>query len=119
VTETGYPADPAYQTDPGYRNGPISQARWMTTVIPATLQAGAPIVFVTERDALTGRFAAEGILQSTDPLTADPQYTRRPSHYAIQALIQHERRAIPHPQRHRRSCISARSCGRAPRGWGQ
>jgi hypothetical protein len=31
VTETGYPADPAYQTEPGYQDGPSSQAKWMTT----------------------------------------------------------------------------------------
>jgi hypothetical protein len=88
VTETGYPADRAWQTDHGYRDGAASQARWMTTIIPAMLRAGAAMVFVTERDSLTGRYATEGILQSTDPLTADPQYTRRPSYYAIRALIQ-------------------------------
>jgi hypothetical protein len=88
VTETGYPADPAWQTDPGYRDGPAAQARWLTAVIPAMIGAGAGTVFVTERDSLSGRFATEGILQSPDPLTADPQYTRRPSCYAVRALAQ-------------------------------
>ena len=87
VTETGYPADRAYQTDPGYRNGAKSQAKWMSDVIPAMLGAGATMVFVTERDSLTGRFASEGILQSADPLTADPQYKLRPSFYAVRALV--------------------------------
>jgi hypothetical protein len=87
VTETGYPADPAWQTDPGYQHGPVSQARWMATVIPAMLHTGAAMVFVTERDNLTGPYASEGILRSTDPLTANPQYTQRPSYYAIRALI--------------------------------
>ena len=86
VTETGYPADPVYQTDPGYRNGPASQAKWMSRVIPAMLGAGAAMVFVTERDSMSGRFASEGILQSADPLTADPQYGLRPSFYAVRAL---------------------------------
>ena len=86
VTETGYPADPAYQTDPGYRHGAASQAKWMTRVIPAMLNAGAAMVYVTERDSLTGRYASEGILQSSDPLTADQQYTVRPSFYAVRAL---------------------------------
>ena len=95
VTETGYPADLAYQTDPGYRNGATSQARWMTRVIPAMLSAGAAMVFVTERDSMTGRFASEGILQSADPLTTDPHYSLRPSFYAVQALA----RQLAHPQR--------------------
>ncbi|HEY6522378.1 MAG TPA: hypothetical protein VIY10_01345 [Solirubrobacteraceae bacterium] len=88
VTETGYPADPAWQTEPGYRDGPDSQARWLTTVIPAMLRAGAAMVFVTERDSLSGRYASEGVLQTPDPLPADPSYTPRPSYYAVRALIQ-------------------------------
>jgi hypothetical protein len=98
VTETGYPADPAYQTDPGYRTGAASQARWMSRVIPAMLGAGAAMVFVTERDSMTGRFASEGILQSADPLTADPQYELRPSFYAVRALV----RRLTHPRRQKR-----------------
>jgi hypothetical protein len=86
VTETGYPADPAYQTDPGYHNGPASQAKWMSRVVPAMLGAGAAMVFVTERDTQTGRYASEGILQSADPLTADPRYSLRPSFSAVRAL---------------------------------
>jgi hypothetical protein len=97
VTETGYPADPAYQTDPGYHNGPASQAQWMTTAIPAMLGAGASMAFVTERDALGGRYASEGILDTPDPLPADPTCTRRPSYYAIQALIQATRPPASHP----------------------
>jgi hypothetical protein len=96
ITETGYPADPAYQTDPGYRDGATSQAEWMSHTIPAMLGAGAAMVFVTERDSMTGRFASEGILQSADPLTAEPQYKLRPSFYAVRALarqLAHRRRA--------------------------
>jgi hypothetical protein len=86
ITETGYPADPAVQTDPAYRGGAAAQARWMTAVVPALLHAGAAMVFVTERDSLTGRFASEGVLQSSDPLTDTPEYSRRPSFYAIRQL---------------------------------
>lgn len=98
VTETGYPADRAYQSDPGYRDGAKSQAKWMASVIPAMLGAGAAMVFVTERDSLSGRFASEGILQSADPLTADPQYKPRPSFYAVRALV----RRLAHERRRRR-----------------
>jgi hypothetical protein len=86
VTETGYPADPAFQTQPGYQDGPRSQARWLTTAIPSMLQSGAEMVFVTERDSMQGAYASEGILQTTDPLTASPLLRRRPSFYAVQAL---------------------------------
>ena len=72
VTETGYPADPAWQSDHGFHDGPASQAAWMMRVVPAMLAAGATMVFVTERDSLAGRYASEGILRSSDPLTADP-----------------------------------------------
>jgi hypothetical protein len=86
VTEAGYPADPSQQTDPSYRGGPDAQARYLTATIPAMIRAGAAMVFITERDALGGRFASEGILDTSDPLSADPQYTRRPSFYAVRAL---------------------------------
>jgi hypothetical protein len=86
VTETGYPANPVFQTQPGYQDGPNAQARWMTTAIPAMVKAGAAIVVATERDTKTGRYASEGVLQSTDPLTADLRYARRPSFYAVRAI---------------------------------
>jgi len=92
VTETGYPADPAFQTTPGYQQGTISQAEWMTRAVVDMLGAGAGMVFVTERDSLTGRYASEGVLQSSDPLTADPQLTQRPSFAAIRDLIRQWRR---------------------------
>jgi hypothetical protein len=93
VTETGYPADPAEQTDPAYQGGPGAQARYLTTVIPTMIRAGAGKVFVTERDSMTGRFASEGVLHTIDPLTAFPDYTRRPSFYAVRALARRNWRA--------------------------
>jgi hypothetical protein len=84
VTETGYPADPSQQTDPGYQDGPASQARYLVTAIPNMIYAGAAKVFVTERDTLSGPYASEGFLQTPDPLPAFPTYTRRPSFYTIE-----------------------------------
>jgi hypothetical protein len=85
VTEAGYPADASQQTDPAYRGGPEAQARYLKAAIPAMISAGAAKVFITERDALGGGFASEGILNTSDPLPADPPYSRRPSFYAVRA----------------------------------
>jgi hypothetical protein len=90
VTETGYPADPTQQTDPAYQDGPEAQARYLNAIIPAMIRAGAAKVFITERDSLTGPYASEGILNTTDPLTANPRDTRRPSFYTIQRLARRE-----------------------------
>ena len=86
ITETGYPADPSQQTDPAYRGGAPAQARYLQTVIPKMLRAGAGLVFITERDALTGPYATEGILDTADPLTDHPHYTRRPSYHTVHNL---------------------------------
>ena len=104
VTEAGYPADPRYQTDPAYRGGPVAQARYLKTAVSAMIRAGAAKVFITERDALTGRFASEGILDTTDPLQAEPRYTRRAGFYAVRALARHGggRRACARLRRRRR-----------------
>jgi hypothetical protein len=59
----------------------------MATAIPAMLHAGAAMVFVTERDSLSGPYASEGILQTPDPLPAHPTYTFRPSYFMVRALI--------------------------------
>ena len=85
VTETGYPADPDQQPDPGYQSGLQSQTRWLASVIPAMLATGVAKVFVTERD-LRGRYGSEGVLKSPDPLPPSPRITRRPSFYAVQWL---------------------------------
>ena len=88
VTETGYPADPAQQTDPSYQGGAVAQARYLADALPVMLGAGAAMVFVTERDWGTGRYASEGVLDTSDPLTASPIYTRRPSFYVTQKLAE-------------------------------
>ncbi len=100
VTETGYPADPTQQTDPGYQDGPAAQARYLATAIPDMIKAGASKVFVTERDTLTGPYASEGFLQTPDPLPAYPTYTRRPSFYTIQQLAQENWQTASSSQTH-------------------
>jgi hypothetical protein len=107
VTETGYPAARAFQSEPGYRQGTRSQVRWLTAAVPAMIRAGAAMVFITERDSLSGRFASEGILQSANPLPADPQVKPRPSFYAVRQLA---RRSWPPP-----SPVNAPSPRRAAR----
>jgi hypothetical protein len=57
--------------------------------------AGAAKAFLTERDSLNGPFASEGFLITTDPLTANPAYTRRPSFYTIRALAEVMSRSAP------------------------
>jgi hypothetical protein len=86
VTETGYPANRAVQSEPGYETGPSAQARWLTTAIPAMLASGVEKVFVTERDLSHGEYASEGVLQAPNPLPASPPIRRRPSFYAVQRL---------------------------------
>ena len=86
VTETGYPANPAEQSEPGYETGPSAQARWLTAAIPAMLASGVEKVFVTERDLSHGEYASEGVLQAPNPLPASPPIRRRPSFYAVQRL---------------------------------
>jgi hypothetical protein len=86
VTELGYPANPEYQDDPSYRGGPQAQAAYLRAAITNVVEAGASKVFVTERDLQSGRWASEGVLQSPNPLTADPPIVRRPSFYTVRQL---------------------------------
>ncbi len=86
ITETGYPADARWQTDPPYQNGAQSQADWMAAAIPKMLNNGASRVFVTERDLGTGVYSTEGVLQTPDPLPPSPSVTRRPSFAVVQAI---------------------------------
>jgi polysaccharide biosynthesis protein PslG len=86
VTETGYPANRAEQSDPGYETGPRAQAHWLTATVPAMLASGVEKVFVTERDLSRGQYASEGVLQAPNPLPASPHIRRRPSFYAVQRL---------------------------------
>jgi hypothetical protein len=88
VTEHGYPSDPAYQYDPGYTGGEWAQASYLEASIPTLLDAGATMVFVTERDNLAGPFASEGVLGGdvADPPPADPQITPKPAFAVVRAI---------------------------------
>jgi hypothetical protein len=93
VTETGYPSDPAYQSDPNFRgtdpqSGQAAQAAFLSKSLPALLFAGAAKVFVTERDNLTGQFASEGLLggQVTDSDQNAPSPIEKPAYQAFAVL---------------------------------
>ncbi|HEY2005442.1 MAG TPA: choice-of-anchor D domain-containing protein [Solirubrobacteraceae bacterium] len=85
VTEHGYPADPSFQFDPHYRGGESSQAAFLRASIPSLVDAGAAMVFVTERDNLGGQFASEGLLGGdvSDPPVSDPYVIERPAFAAV------------------------------------
>jgi hypothetical protein len=85
VTEHGYPADPAYQTDRAYAGGDASQAAYLTQTLVGLGEVGAPQVFVTLRDNLEGEYASEG-LEHIDE-TGDYPATRRPAFAAVKRLV--------------------------------
>jgi len=93
VTEHGYPSDPLYQSDRGFRGGERAQAAYLARSIPALLRGGAARVFVTERDNLAGSFASEGFLGGTvaDPPVADPAVRRKPAAEAYREVIRYSR----------------------------
>ena len=113
VTEAGYPADPTQQCDPAYKGGPRAQARWLEAAIPAVLRAGAGMVFVTERDQQSGPFASEGVLETPNPLPADPTFRRRPSFYAVRSLASGlaAKRSRDRKQRRRSTAGASRATG--------
>jgi len=89
VTELGYPADPAFQTDPAYKAGDASQAAYLTQSLLGLGEVGAPEVFVTLRDngALEGKYVTEGLVQIDETPGGDYPVTRRASFTAVHRLI--------------------------------
>jgi hypothetical protein len=85
VTEHGYPADPAFQTDRAYAGGDPSQAAYLTQTLVGLGEAGAEQVFVTQRDNLEGEYASEG-LEHIDETPGYP-VTRRASFAAVKRLV--------------------------------
>jgi hypothetical protein len=85
VTEHGYPADPAFQTDPLFRGGEPAQAAFLTESVLSLAEAGADEVFVTLRDNLDGRFASEGVVDLDDhsPFAV----RRKPAFGAVRRLV--------------------------------
>jgi hypothetical protein len=86
VTEHGYPADPAYQTDRAYAGGDAAQAAYLTQTLVGLGEVGAPQVFVTLRDNLEGEYASEGLENIGPP----PGFAvaRRPSFDAVRRLVE-------------------------------
>lgn len=92
VTEAGYPADPAYQTDPQYQGGLNAQAGYDAAALKDLYTAGAAKIFTTQRDmaAGSGPFASEAVLAGLgDPISPNPQVTRRPAFYTCRAFAEH------------------------------
>jgi hypothetical protein len=85
VTEHGYPADPAYQTDPVFRGGEPSQAAFLTESVLSLAEAGAAEVFVTLRDNLDGGFASEGVVDIDDHAPFGAR--RKPAFTAVRRLV--------------------------------
>jgi hypothetical protein len=85
VTEHGYPADPAFQTDPAFTGGDPAQAAYLTQSLVGLGEAGAGQVFVTLRDqGAAGEYASEGV----EHLVEAPGYAvqRRPAFAAVRRL---------------------------------
>jgi hypothetical protein len=85
VTELGYPADPAFQTDPAYKRGDPSQAAYLTQTLVGLGEVGAPEVFVTLRDEGAGKYASEG-LEHIDE-AAGYAVSRRPAFAAVRRVV--------------------------------
>jgi hypothetical protein len=88
VTEHGYAADPAFQTDRAYAGGDPSQAAYLTQSLLGLGEAGAPEVFVTLHDGgLDGEYATEGLERIDDTGGGDYAITRRPSFDAVRRVV--------------------------------
>jgi hypothetical protein len=82
VTEHGYAAEPAFQSDPIYRGGDDAQARYLTQSLVGLGEAGAEQIFVTLRDQGTGAYATEGLARISE--TPGYEVQRRPAFAAVQ-----------------------------------
>jgi hypothetical protein len=88
VTEHGYAADPAFQTDPAYRGGDAAQAAYLTQTLVGLGETGAPEVFVTLHDGgLDGEYATEGLERIDETPGGDYPVTRRESFAAVRRLV--------------------------------
>jgi hypothetical protein len=85
VTEHGYPADPAFQTDPAFHGGESAQAAFLTESVLSLAEAGADEIFVTLRDNLDGGFASEGVVDID--YGAPFAVRRKPAFAAVRRLV--------------------------------
>jgi hypothetical protein len=87
VTEHGYSADPAFQTDPAFTGGEVGQAGYLTQSLVGLGEAGAGQIFVTLRDqGAAGEYATEGL----EHLVEAPGYAvqRRPAFAAVKRVAE-------------------------------
>jgi hypothetical protein len=85
VTEHGYAADPAFQSDPAYATGDVAQAGYLTQSLVGLGEAGAEQVFVTLRDQGTeGAYATEGLTRIVEKPGYEVQ--RRPAFAAVRRV---------------------------------
>jgi len=88
VTEHGYAADPAFQSDPAFRGGDASQAAYLTQTLVGLGEVGAPQAFVTLHDGgLDGEYATEGLERIDETPGGDYPVTRRESFAAVRRLV--------------------------------
>jgi hypothetical protein len=91
VTEAGYPADPADQTDPAFQGGEQAQARYIADALRDLHRASAAKIFVTQRDMPPGNgaFSSEGVIAGLgDDQLSDPNPQPRPAFWACRAFAQ-------------------------------
>jgi hypothetical protein len=87
VTEHGYAADPAFQSDPAYRGGDASQAAYLTQTLVGLGEVGAPQVFVTLHDGgLDGEYGTEGLERIEKSSGGEYTVARRPSFAAVRRV---------------------------------
>lgn len=88
VTEHGYAADPAFQSDPAYRDGEAAQGAYLTQTLLGLGEVGAPQVFVTLHDGgLDGEYATEGLEHIDETPGGDYPVTRRPAFAAVRRVV--------------------------------
>ena len=88
VTEHGYAADPAFQSDPAYRGGDAAQGAYLTQTLVGLGEVGAPEVFVTLHDgSLDGKYATEGLEHIDETPGGDYPVTRRAAFAAVHRVV--------------------------------
>jgi hypothetical protein len=86
ITEHGYSADPAYQSDPGFKGGEREQALYLERSLLRMAEAGAERIFVTLRDINVPDYAAEGVTHIDE--TAPYESHRRPAFDAVRRFAE-------------------------------
>jgi hypothetical protein len=94
ITETGYPARPSHQWEPGFQGGPPDQARWLVRGLTTLLDAGADAVFVSFRDndefGRASPFSSEGVVR-WPRLSKDGRVRSKPAFWALRRLARSHR----------------------------